>query len=102
MTIELCSLRKEKPRHPWDVKVDRSSVLGNPFKSGSRDDQCKAYAAWFPGRAASNRLIANKLERLCELHKEHGKLRLFCWCVPLRCHSETIKKVLEDKINKDI
>ena len=31
MSIEICNLRKEKPCNPWDVRVDRTSVLGNPF-----------------------------------------------------------------------
>ena len=29
--IEIMNLRYDKPSQPWDVKVDRSSVLGNPF-----------------------------------------------------------------------
>ena len=29
--IEICNLRKQKPIEPYDVKVDRSSILGNPF-----------------------------------------------------------------------
>ena len=36
-----------------------------------------------------------ELERLKKLHVEYGKLRLFCWCAPKRCHAETIKQFLE-------
>jgi len=25
------NLRYEKPKHEWDVRVDRTSILGNPF-----------------------------------------------------------------------
>ena len=28
---------------------------------------------------------------------EFGKVRLFCWCAPKRCHGETIKKWLIEK-----
>ena len=29
--IQIKNLRNQKPQYPYDVKVDRSSVLGNPF-----------------------------------------------------------------------
>lgn len=33
--IEICNLRKEKPKYSYDIKVDMSSVLGNPFEMRS-------------------------------------------------------------------
>ena len=30
-TIEICNLRNKKPKYLYDVIVDRSSPLGNPF-----------------------------------------------------------------------
>ena len=96
--IELCNLRNTKPVHPYDVKVDRSSVLGNPFKTGTRDQECDQYAEYFPKQIDINPAFKAELQRLWKLHKEHGKLRLFCWCVPLRCHSITIKAFLDKHI----
>lgn len=98
--IELCNLRKEKPVHSWDIRVDRSTVLGNPFKNGSREEQCDNYQEYFdnlttPPKGLARKNVVNELAHLHELHKQYGKLRLFCWCVPLRCHSMTIKAYLE-------
>ena len=90
--IEIMNLRTTRPSQPWDVKVDRSSVLGNPFK-GDRDAVCDKYAAHFATCIADPNASAFKdeLARLAQLYKQYGKLRLFCWCAPLRCHSETIR-----------
>ncbi len=38
----------------------------------------------------------DELVRLLSLYKVHGKLELFCWCTPKRCHAETIQLYLED------
>lgn len=84
MAIELCNLRYKKPSKPWDVKVDRSSVLGNPFKGGTRESQCQRFEESFESRRAGNSAIRTELDRLLQLYRQHGKLRLFCWCVPLQ------------------
>ena len=92
--IEIMNLRTTRPSQPWDVKVDRSSVLGNPFK-GDRDVDCDRYAAHFATMLTdpTSKGVAFRAEvaRLVQLYKQYGKLRLFCWCAPLRCHSETIR-----------
>ena len=93
--IQIKNLKAGKPENPWDVKVDRSSVLGNPFymKSEShRDEVCENYAEWF--KANKSPTFYLELKRLCELYKEHGKLNLYCWCAPKRCHAETIRQHL--------
>jgi len=44
--IVVKNLRNEKPTKPWQVKVDRSSPLGNPFHMRSeaeRDAVCEKY-----------------------------------------------------------
>ena len=48
--IAIKNLRNEKPQYEWQVKVDRSSVLGNPFYMGNesqRDKVCDKYEAYF-------------------------------------------------------
>lgn len=94
--IELVNLRKMKPKKPWDVRVDRLSPLGNPYKDGTRDSQCDRYEADFQKRFNCDTIFLKELQRLYQIHQKYGKLRLFCWYVPERCHSETIKKFLEE------
>jgi hypothetical protein len=114
--IQIKNLRSEKPQNPWDVKVDRSSVLGNPFpmkNETERNKICEEYTDYF------NAIIAringdmlsidlgmaspfeSKLNRLLSLYKEHGQLNLFCWCASKRCHAEVIRHYLYKVINPD-
>ena len=96
MKIIIKNLRKEKPKNPWDIKVDRSSILGNPFTMTSEKDRdlvCNKYKVWFYN-VNTKAQIQNELNRLKEILSKYGKLNLFCWCSPKRCHAETIKEYL--------
>ena len=100
MKIAIKNLRKEKPKNPWDVKVDRSSILGNPFSMTSEKDRdlvCNKYEVWFYN-VNKERQIQSELNRLEEILSKYGKLNLFCWCSPKRCHAETIKEYLLEEI----
>ncbi len=97
MSIEIMNLRKTKPSKPYDVRIDRSSPLGNPFPMKSeadRDDVCDVYEEWFYF-TTHTKTFNDARNDLRYAYYEHGKLRLFCWCAPLRCHGETIKAWLE-------
>ena len=39
INISIKNLRTEKPIHPWDVKVDRSSWFGNRFKMKNESER---------------------------------------------------------------
>lgn len=99
MRIEIKNLRFNKPLEAWQVRVDRSSVLGNPFymaTEAQRVEVCDKYDAYFKEKVASgDEAFLNELRRLYTIAKRFGKLELFCWCYPKRCHAETIKKFLE-------
>lgn len=97
MQISIHNLRKEKPIRVNDVKVDRSSVLGNPFLLSSelqRDQVCDKYANWLSEQVKNKTNAYYELVRLKAMLQVHGELRLFCWCVPKRCHAETIREAL--------
>ena len=99
MSITIHNLRTEKPIHVYDVRVDRSSVLGNPFfmaDEKQRDRVCDQYVVWLEKNKQENWSVISELLRLQELYKKHGKLRLFCWCAPKRCHAETIRENILD------
>jgi len=44
--IEIKNLRHEKPTHPWDVKVDRSSFFGNRFIMKDESERNKVCDQW--------------------------------------------------------
>jgi len=106
--IEIMNMRTVKPTESGDIKVDRSSVLGNPFfmdNEYERDEICDKYQVMFDKIIRQGVVLCEKdaafmreIGRLIIIHKIYGKLRLFCWCSPLRCHAETIKQYLESVV----
>ena len=81
-----------------NLRFDKS-ILGNPYfmkNEGLRDEVCKKYELYFYNQIAkNNQAFLNELRNLYKIHRKYGKLRLFCWCAPKRCHAETIKAFLE-------
>lgn len=102
MNIEIKNIRHANIVHPYDVMVDRNSPLGNPYRmygEYERDAACAYYEPWLLNRLKDSESEQNKeLNRLVNLYWEHNKLNLFCWCVPRRCHAETIKQELIRRI----
>jgi len=101
--IEIKNLRSEFPKEPWQIRIDRKTVFGNPFvisKDFGRDQVCDLYEEYFNKRleSADDEHFMYALTNLKEKLKQYGKLELFCWCYPQRCHGETIRKyLLEEK-----
>ena len=102
--IRIKNLRVEKPYYVWQIRVVRASVLGNPYYMVSeayRDEVCEKYKKYFEQQIKTNDAFINELRRLFLIYKKYGKLELFCWCAPKRCHAETIKEFLEKYIEKE-
>jgi hypothetical protein len=110
--ITIKNLRNEKPSEEWDVKVDRSSVLGNPFSMNhderKRDTVCDLYQTYFdetlrlcPIEIQDCAKFTVELARLLNLYRVHGCLNLFCWCAPKRCHAETIRDYILEITKND-
>ncbi len=104
MSIKIESMRgRNHPVHPWQRRVDRAGILGNPFGMRNlqdRDSSCDKYHTWFYEQVdKGNAEIMEELANLLHIHKTFGQVTLMCWCAPLRCHSETIKEYLESFIS---
>lgn len=102
-TITIHNMNVEKPFQVFDVRCDRESVLGNrPQVNIAREDPrwrdaaCDWYDHWFNTEVLTfnNWPAYEELMRLREIYRKHGRLRVFCWCVSKRCHTETIVKWL--------
>ena len=100
--ITIKNMKVEKPYRVYDVKCDRSSPLGNPVglrgDESKRDWACEYYASWFKNEVLTknNWEAYEELMRLRALYREHRQLRIFCWCSPKRCHTETIVQWLKE------
>jgi hypothetical protein len=84
--VEVINLRTCKDwGKPGDVKIDRTTKWGNPFKLSkyTREQSLKLYEPYF---------VKTLLQDLDELS---GAKRLGCFCKPLACHGDIIKKYLE-------
>lgn len=120
MAIEVVNIRKvgkPDPTKPWEVYVGRAgyglvgSPLGNPYsvQAHGRDKaislfewDVRAAVEALPdvngrGAKAMNEM-AHEVRRLVDLCQEHGKLRLFCWCVPEARHAGVIRDIVLDHI----
>jgi Domain of unknown function (DUF4326) len=85
-------------------RVDRKSPVGNPFKMSDypkvrpydRDLVCDMYdESFFHGMLEDDK-FKGYLQEMLTFLKDHGYVYLLCWCMPKRCHAETIKRWLEE------
>jgi len=93
--IIIKNLKKDYPIEPWDIRVDRKGPYGNPFRmvmESQRDEVCDKYQKHFNSRIENDSLFKRQLMSLVDTYLTFGKLNLFCWCSPARCHAETIRE----------
>lgn len=99
--IRVMNFKYNKREYPYDFIVDRRSPLGNPYimedrSQRERDRVCNLYISWLEKEilkgTSSDAFVY--LMKLLKAYKKHGRLRLFCYCSPKRCHAETIRFVL--------
>ena len=67
----------------WDVRIDRQTRWGNPFKSGERRKDVLNYLEWLRERVRAGDFSVEEVAAL------DGK-RLACWCAPLDCHGHVL------------
>ena len=92
-----------KPKNPWEVYIGRpnkrygfkGSILQNGFYKGSRVENIDNYEQDMRAMP-SNDPRWKELHRLREIHAEHGKLVLVCFCFPLTCHGDVVKAMIEE------
>jgi hypothetical protein len=99
VTVDVVSMRRRRPGGPGDLVVDRTSPVGNPFRVGgglTRDGACDAFeAAYMRALRDPAHPWSRWTARAVEAHRRLGRLALFCWCAPGRCHAETLAEAIE-------
>jgi len=98
--IKIYNLKYKKPEHEYDIRIDRQSILGNPYKMNNeseRENVCLKYERYFR-QNLENSDFYNELIKLKNLYEHYGKLNLFCWCAPKMCHGITIKNYIEKMV----
>lgn len=97
ITVE--NIKTKQITKPYQIKVDRSNTfLGNPYHctdESKREQVCRKHNMHFYRLVnEKDKFIVDELNRLKEIYKKHNQLELFCWCVPKKCHAETIAEYL--------
>lgn len=72
----------------WDVRVDRATRWGNPFRlgqDGNRQEVIVKYRRYLWNELQTGRLGLHALAALDEK-------RLACWCAPRTCHADVLTK----------
>ena len=92
--------------------IGRPSIIGNPFTHipkgtlakfivRDREEAVSKYEAWIREEMVSNEAIKKEINRLVDKYRIEGKLILICWCSPLACHGDVIKKIIEERLEND-
>ena len=89
----------------FDMRVDRASVLGNPFvmknkTQAERDRVCNEYEEYFNIEVKKPGAFRDKVISIYTMVKNGCDINLQCWCAPKRCHADTIKQFIEDNLKK--
>ena len=77
------------------------SPLGNPYKlkSGAQRGAVIAqYEVWLDVQLSSDTPAHRAFDALIEAAR-HGDLVLLCWCAPLECHGDVIRRRIEDVLS---
>ena len=107
MSIKIGNIRTFVPDGNIVIRVDRTSVLGNPYVMPDetyRDTVCDWYEDYFYETVNSlsdkEQSFKNALNHIIDDAKNND-VTLLCWCYPKRCHAETIKRYIEQKLEED-
>ena len=95
------------------IKIDRTSILGNPFRMSPFKNQikeryrvCDEYELYFNNiihRYKSNEILSEFDKAfISELYRiyimsQKDTIYLACWCTPKRCHGETILNFINNQ-----
>lgn len=101
INIKQHNLQRHNERH---IKVDRETPVGNPYHmrdESQRDLACDRYQEWFEIQMEQDNEFSRYINNILKIAREHN-IALACWCAPKRCHAETIKKYLEQKLQEEV
>jgi hypothetical protein len=90
--VSIHNLHAMKPSLPGDVRIDRSTPLGNPFRitaSQNRDIVLRKFEVYARDRILRDYAWRQRVKDL------RGK-RLFCYCFPLLCHGNILEKLCKE------
>lgn len=82
------------------IKIDRSSIFGNPFimhNESERGKVCLQYEEYFKKKCDKDEEFYDEIMKLAMKCRDHD-VALGCWCHPKQCHGDFLKKAIEQEI----
>ena len=96
-----------------DFYIGRGSILGNPYTDkpldktlaiyhvNTREEAIARYDSYFDMMYKGNKEYREMIDMLYLLYKNGETIYLGCYCKPLPCHGDIIKKKLEQRLLKE-
>ena len=88
MKTEVANMRLIRFNPDTDVRIDRGTIYGNPFRLVFEKDRDKVIDKYEVYARKNKKIMSN-------LYKLVGK-RLLCWCAPKRCHGDVLIKLMKE------
>lgn len=88
MTARVVHLKRD----PYEVRIDRATIWGNPFaigKDGTREQVIAKYREWILDDPVMLKAVREKLR---------DKV-LGCWCAPKACHGDVLLEIANGSSN---
>jgi len=104
MKVRAVNMRHEQ----YDIKVDRSTRMGNPFRmNGERDrenvcNRFEIYVAcqiYVHAHLSVMDTLMREVDRFIERNPDAKEIRLGCWCKPKRCHADALARLVKEKLD---
>ena len=103
--IEVVNIRNAPPEAIYIGRANpahslAASPLANPYHLTADADRGVVIAEyrqwlWRELRRSVNTPAATELRRLHQVWRSTGALYLACWCAPLACHGDVVKRAIE-------
>jgi hypothetical protein len=94
---------KPSPLESIKIDVDRTSIFGNPFPAREeryRQAACDLFEEYFHAELLHSDKIKVELGKMADLVRSGKRISLQCWCVPRRCHAQTIRNYLLKELHR--
>ena len=70
------------------------------YKCETREESIELYAIWLKERLEAGDVAVRAAMNNIYVMAKKGDINLVCYCVPLKCHCEVIKEIIEKKLTE--
>jgi len=82
------------------IDIDRPNLLSNPFRNFSRAENIELFDDYLKADLQHNGMMSVELRRIAWLLFNDHDVILMCWCKPLSCHGDVVKREIEKIVDE--